>query len=136
MKDSKVVSERIQLFGAEKDIGLPKCNITAEAEISGDKADVTLKTDKFARNVLVESDLTEGNFSDNFMDIIPGEDVKLTVKAKEGVTAQALKESLTYTTVGNIENNHSKLYGRWTQFRIKMIPINFITWIGRAIGID
>ena len=58
------------------------------------------------------------------------------VKAKEGVTAQALKESLTYTTVGNIENNHSKLYGRWTQFRIKMIPINFITWIGRAIGID
>ena len=92
MKDSKVVSERIQLFGAEKDIGLPKCNITAEAEISGDKADVTLKTDKFARNVLVESDLTEGNFSDNFMDIIPGEDVKLTVKAKEGVTAQALKD--------------------------------------------
>lgn len=136
LKDSKVVSERIQLFGAEKDIELPKCNITAEAEIMGDKVEITLSADKFARNVLVESDLTEGNFSDNFMDIIPGEEVKLTVKVQEGVTAQALKESLTYTTVGNIENNYSKLYGRWTQFRIKMIPINFITWIGRALGID
>lgn len=131
----KVISERVQLFGAEKDVNLPECSISAETKIENGEAFVTVKSDKFARHVLIESDLTEGNFSDNFFDIIPGEEVTLKVKAKEGVSAEEINESLTFETVGNIKDNNTKLYGKWMQLKILLIPINFVTWLGRLMGI-
>lgn len=135
IRGGEVISERIHLFTAEKYANLPEAEIKSEVELVGEEARVTLKSDKFARHVMVESELTRGNFSDNFMDILPGEPRILTVKAAEGATAESIKNSLKFTSVSNIKNNKSILYGRWTQFKIKMIPINFVTWIGHVLGI-
>ena len=103
LKDGgEVVSQRTLLFGKEKNLDLPQCEFASSVEVKGDAAYVTIRSDRFARAVLIESDLLEGNFSDNFMDVFPGEPVTVTVGAN-GADAGAIRASLRFACVNNVE---------------------------------
>jgi len=100
--ENNVISERALLFDREKRLDLPRCEFTSSVEVKNDVAYITIQSDKFARAVFVESDLTAGNFSDNFVDLFPGEPVTLTVNAGS-LKADDIRESLRFTAVNNIE---------------------------------
>jgi len=107
LKDGdEVISERTLLSDKEKNLDLPRCAFTAQVQVKEDVAYITIQSDKFARHVLLESELTAGDFSDNFIDLFPGEPVTLTVNAN-GASAEAIQASLRFITVGNIET-HSR----------------------------
>lgn len=129
LRDSKTVSERILLFLPEKKLELPACHFGVQAEIKDGAAHITIKSDLFARSVYVESPYANGNFSDNFIDILPGESVTLQVPVTQDATAEAVIKSLVVKTISGVTDTYSSLKSAWTRFKILMIPINFGQWI-------
>lgn len=68
-------------FAEPKDLNLPEAKVSLEAEKSGEDFVITLNSDKLAKNVfLYLEDVYEGykRFSDNYFDLIPGKEVKIT----------------------------------------------------------
>jgi len=127
LKDGdEVLSERTLLFDKEKNLNLPRCEFTPDVEIRGGVAHITVRSDSFARAVFVESNLASGNFSENFVDMFPGEPVTLTVDAN-GASAADIQASLCFTTVGNIES-HSPARCALERLRAFVVPAHFASW--------
>jgi len=122
-----VVSERTVLFGREKDLALPRCAFTSRVRVEGGTAYVTIQSDKFARGVFVESELAAGEFSDNFIDLFPGEPVTLAVKVN-GAGAKEMQDSLRFTTVGNIEA-HGRARSNLRRLRHWAYPAHLASWL-------
>ena len=132
LKDGEeVISARTLLFGKEKDLDLPRCSFAAKVEVRDDVARITLRSDKFARAAYIESELLDGDLSDNFFDFFPGEPVTITASAN-GNAAEDIRASLRVQTVGNIRDTYSRAWceskrraflcrpsqaGRWIVFR-------------------
>ena len=95
---------------------------------------MTVSSDTFARSLLIDSPLFDGNLTDNFFDLLPGERVTVTGPVKAGVTAAELRRSLVLRSVGNITEVKSKLNSQLKALGVKMIPINFVNWVYRAIA--
>ena len=129
LRDGKVISSRIALFGPEKRLQLPKCDYGISAQIAEGEATVTIKSDLFARSVFLYSPYASGNFSDNFLDILPGGSITVTVPVKEGVTLDSFLSSLSIKSIADITDVKSALTGALTRLKILLIPINFGNWI-------
>ena len=127
LKDGdEIISQCTHLSGREKNLDLPRCQFTSKVEVRDGVAYITVESDKFARHVFVESDLANGNFSDNFMDLFPGEPVVLTVNAN-GMSEEEIQASLRFTTVGNIET-HSRARSNLKRLGIWAFPAHFGSW--------
>ena len=129
IRDGVVLSSRVALFGPEKKLQLPKCSYGVSAQIEGNEAQVTIKSDLFARSVFLYSPCAVGNFSDNFVDILPGGSMTVTVPVPEGTTADKFLDSLTVKSVSDVTDVQSAVSGAFTRFKILMIPINFANWV-------
>ena len=128
LKDGgEVISERVLLFGKEKNLALPRCEFTSKTEVKDGVAYITVESDKFARAVYIESDLTSGNFSDNFVDMFPGEPVTFTVDAA-GADAEAIQAGLRFLTIGNIDS-HSPARCALERLRAFSPPAHFASWV-------
>lgn len=129
IRDGAVLSSRVTLFGPEKKLQLPKCSYGLSAQIADSVAHVTIKSDLFARSVFLYSPCAIGNFSDNFVDILPGGSVTITVPVREGTTPEGFLNSLTVKSVSDVTDVQSAFSGALTRLKILMIPINFANWI-------
>ncbi|MCL1952721.1 MAG: hypothetical protein FWF60_07830, partial [Oscillospiraceae bacterium] len=128
LKDGKeLISQRTLLFDKEKNLNLPRCAFTSKVEVRDGIAYITVQSGKFARHVFVESELTRGDFSDNFVDIFPDAPVTLTADAN-GADADAIRAGLRLTTVGNIENVYSKARCALKRLRIWAFPAHAGSW--------
>jgi beta-mannosidase len=63
----------------------------------GEGFDITVKTDKLAKNIYLQIADEEGFFSDNYFDLLPGETVSINLKTK--ISEEKLKEVLTLRTL-------------------------------------
>ncbi len=61
-----------------KELKLPDPGITYSVSDFADRYAVTLKAERLAKNVFVSSDLP-GNFSENYFDLLPGEEKTITL---------------------------------------------------------
>lgn len=129
LRDGTLISSRITLFAPEKKLQLPKCNYGISAQIGDGRATVTIKSDLFARSVFLYSPCASGNFSDNFLDILPGGSITVTVPVKDDVTPDSFLGSLTVKSIADITDVKSALTGVLTRLKILLIPINFGNWI-------
>lgn len=66
-------------FNGFKSLNLPAVEVAARIEEAEGGYDVTLSSDRFARAVFLSLDGIDNFFSDNYFDIIPGEDVTIRV---------------------------------------------------------
>ena len=135
LKDGgQIISTRTLLGGREKDIGLPACSFQAKVEVKDGMAYITARSDCFARSVMIESDLTVGDFSDNYIDFFPGESITVTADAN-GASAEEIRRSLRFLTVGNIKNTYSKAQCARMRLRIFLRPINVGKWLVYRSGL-
>lgn len=132
--DGTPVSRKTVLFEKERDCRLPNCKYDFDVCVEGGRANVTVCAGTFARSLFVDSPLITGNLTDNFFDLLPGERVTLTGPVREGATAEELRKSLILRSVGNITEVKSKLNGQLQALGVKLIPINFVNWIYRAVA--
>jgi beta-mannosidase len=99
INNEKIISENILYFADPKYLDLPVPDISYNISGSSNKFEITLKTDKLARNVVLETREKDAVFSDNALDMIPGRDITLFVTYMG--TRQELMEDLIISTLVN-----------------------------------
>jgi len=81
-KGEEIISGNIYYFNSPKYLNLPTPKIETSYKKIKEGTDILLKTDKLAKNVYLSSE-TEGFFSDNYFDLLPGETKKIKFSTKE-----------------------------------------------------
>ncbi|WP_282298649.1 glycoside hydrolase family 2 protein [Stenotrophomonas sp. PS02289] len=93
----QVVSRQVAYFAAAKDMRLPKAKIVSRWVREGDDTVLELRSAQLARGVWVAFDGFDAVLDDNALDLVPGEAVRIRVKADQ--SAKALADALRVRSV-------------------------------------
>ena len=81
----ETVAESIYYFAYPKDQKLPAARISIRSKwLKSGQLELTLKTDRLARDVFVEIPLQGVRFSDNFFDLLPGQSKRIVLTSPTG----------------------------------------------------
>ena len=94
---TKVLADNLLYLTAFKNLKLPKPNISLSTVEHKDYVEITLQTDKLAKNVFVVTD-SEDNFSDNFFDMLPNTKKTICVD-KKGIDVKTFEANLKVMTL-------------------------------------
>lgn len=83
-KNGVTLADDVFYFAYPKDQKLPEANIETSVRRRGDAIEMTLKTDKLARDIFVEVPVQGVRFTDNFFDLLPEQRKKITITSPEG----------------------------------------------------
>ena len=75
--ENQALSENLLYFTSPKELMLEKPNISTKVSEATEGYTIELSSDKLAKGVWLSTS-TEGEFSDNYFDIIPGETIRVT----------------------------------------------------------
>lgn len=128
-RDQELVNRKTYLPKAEKHLHLPKAEYTLDAEIKGDTAYIYLKSDKYMRLVRVESDSNTMPFSDNYFDLLPGEEVCLTQNIPSDLDVNQYLSGLSVQCIQNLEPKGSRLSDALKRLKILLNPVNLGSYI-------
>ncbi len=82
IENSAVISSNTLYFKPIKDVQLPKPEVKFEINSADGGYEITLNTNKLAKNLYMTIGDEEGFFSDNYFDLIPGQPVKVKLETK------------------------------------------------------
>lgn len=82
IENGKVVSGNSLYFRPIKDVLLPKPEVKFNIEAAEGGFEITLDTQKLAKNLYMTIGDEEGFFSDNYFDLLPGQEVKVKLESK------------------------------------------------------
>ncbi len=122
-EDGVETAKKFFLFDEEKNLTIPKAAIKTEKKIIGDKVEITLTADKYARLVRLESASVK-NFSDNCFDLLPGETKTVTIAVGEEMSAQSLLESISVISLCDIPTRKITFGERVSQVKMMISPMN------------
>jgi len=97
VENAKVIAKNVYYFRPVKELNLPKPMVRYEMHKVEDGYQITLQSDKLAKNLFMTLGDEEGFFSDNYFDLLPGE--KIQVYLKTSVSDEKLKESFKIQTL-------------------------------------
>lgn len=83
-KNGAALADEVFYFAYPKDQKLPEARIETSVKKRGEAIEMTLKTDKLARDIFIEIPVQGVRFSDNFFDLLPGQRKKITITSPEG----------------------------------------------------
>jgi len=92
-----VIDSDYHYFTKVKDLALPDPGINLDIQETPDSYAVVIYSENLSKNLFLTSTNTEVQFSDNFMDILPGQSVKLVCTKTIGL--EEFKRGLKYLTV-------------------------------------
>ncbi len=95
--DKKVVDTDYHYFTKVKNLELLNPGINLDIQETSDNYSVTIHSKNLAKNLFLSSTNSEVQFSDNFMDILPGQSV--TVTCPKTIGFEEFKRGLKYLTV-------------------------------------
>lgn len=83
-KNGAALADEVFYFAYPKDQKFPEARIETSVKKRGEAIEMTLKTDKLARDIFIEVPVQGVRFSDNFFDLLPGQRKKITITSPEG----------------------------------------------------
>jgi beta-mannosidase len=89
--DGKNVSSNLIYFAPAKQVHLPQAQIAADISREGDAFVVRLKSPVLARSVYISFGDADANFSDNYLDLLPGEPTEIRVTSAASLDALKAK---------------------------------------------
>ena len=94
----KQISRNLYFFTTMKDVQLPQPEIKASIESSGEGYRVTVLSSQLARDVYLSFGDLDAKFSDNYIDLLPGETAQIEIKSKAPLDQlrQAMKVTSLY----------------------------------------
>jgi beta-mannosidase len=92
-----VISSNTLFFKPIKDVNLPKPQVKYELAATDGGFEISLTTDKLAKNLYMTIGDEEGFFSDNYFDLIPGQPVKVKLDTK--VSLEKLQQIFALKTI-------------------------------------
>jgi len=96
---TRVLSRQVVYFAAAKDMQLPKAQIDSRWTQDGDEVVLELRSAQLARGVWVEFEGMDATLDDNAIDLVPGEPVRINVKAGAGI--ETLRNALRMRSVAD-----------------------------------
>lgn len=117
-------TSKTYLFEPEKKLELPEAKIAMEKGIADGKITVKLKADKFARLVRVESSLSSLPFSDNFFDLLAGEEKTVTMKLDDAFSPEEQLKSITVMSLCDVPTREITMKERISQIKMMLSPTN------------
>jgi len=97
IENDAVISTNMLYFNPIKDVLLPKPEVKFEINAAQGGFEITLITDKLAKNLYMTIGDEEGFFSDNYFDLIPGQPVKVNLGTQ--MTREKLQEVFAIQTL-------------------------------------
>jgi len=82
VESDAVQADALFYFRRVKDLSLPKPNVDVAFAPVEDGFDITLKTDRLAKNCYLTLGDDDGFFEDNYFDLLPGKEVAVHLKTK------------------------------------------------------
>ena len=93
-KEANLLSENTLYFDKVKNLNLPDPGLLWSVDKKDGDFLVTVTTKNLAKNVYLRADETEGQFSDNYFDMLPGEEKTVVMEQLRGVSQNDLKNNL------------------------------------------
>lgn len=121
-ENGELLSEKTYLFDVEKNLALTKPELTMSSEIIDGKIAVTVTSDRFARLVRVQSELSTNPLSDNYFDLLPGESKTVTMDIDEKFNTEALRKNFTLMCANAIEPKSTAIYDLKERLRVAATP--------------
>ena len=131
-KDGCLMMQKVILLDKEKNLALPNARISKRIEIMDGVVKIHLKADKFARLVCLYSDVQAEAFSDNFFDLLPGQEYTVTMPIKENADVKSVAESIRVFSLCDIEREKNIIKITGNKARVLSSPINIANIIIRA----
>lgn len=128
-KNGKLINEKTYLFKPEKELRLEKPNLSLKAQVKENKILLTVKSDRFARLVRVESSLSTLPFSDNYFDLLAGESRTVTIAVDEKIDIRQQLDSFSLMCANFVEAKSSRLYDFKERVRVFIKPDNVAQWV-------
>lgn len=97
IENENVISKNSLFFKPFKELKIENPKVSFEIAGAAGGFDITVKTDKLAKNVYLQIGDEEGFFSDNYFDLLPGESVIIHLQTE--LSEEKLKEVLTLRTL-------------------------------------
>jgi beta-mannosidase len=95
----RVASRNLYFFDKMKDVVLPKAEIKADITSVGNGYRVTLQSAQLARDVYLSFGDLDANFSDNYVDLLPGDSVQIEVSSKSSL--DQLRQAMKVTSLSD-----------------------------------
>lgn len=99
-KGGKELSEEVHFFRPVKELALPQTQVKCKVKQADGRYEVTLFSDKLAKDVFVQIPIQGARFSDNFFDLLPGETKRITITSplikkgdKPNITLKHVRET-------------------------------------------
>ena len=124
IKAGKPTLQKVVLLDKEKNLKLPKAQISVNFEQSGNLLKINLKSDKFARLVRLESDTTSEPFSDNYFDLMAGEIKQVTIEIPEGMSSEEFQNGINIMSLSDVKKDKNKVKVLKNKIKIFTSPIN------------
>ena len=127
LANGEVINTKTLLFKYEKYLNLQKANVSVKAEVADGVITYRLNTDKFARLVRLHDKVSTLPFSDNWFDLIPGEEKVVSMPYYEGF-AESNLECFSST---DVEPKGSRLYDLMVKGKFILNPVNLAIYLGQ-----
>ncbi len=99
--DDEVYSSNIIYFNPLKDLDFPDPQLKQKISEGEGGYDLTFTTVNLAKNIYISADGVEGFFSDNFFDLLPGEEKTIRFNTSDKVSVDELKDILRVVTLAD-----------------------------------
>ncbi len=127
--DGKTEDTRLYLLVPDKKAALPHAKISRKAALENGMLTVTLRSDCFARYVFIDSALLTASFSDNYFDLEPGREYRITVPAGD-IPLSELERSLEIVSLSDVEPAGTEKDDKKVMRQMFFKDKNFITCLG------
>lgn len=128
--DGEIVrDEKCWLLVPDKAARLPRVQIDVKCSVEGGTAEITLKSPVYARYVSLENDVVSAPWSDNFFDLLPGEEKIITAALPAGTTAEEFSQCLKIRSFTDVKAKNGRFMDRLLQLQMIFKKKNYLTWL-------
>lgn len=128
LSDESGVRDRKQwLLVPDREASLPACDVDFDIKETDGLAVCTFRSDVYARYVYLESRYVDAPWSDNFFDLLPGEEKTVTVRMPYGITEDTLRADLSIKTLSDVTPKGSPADDRRLRLKLAAMPVNAIS---------
>ena len=117
------------MFKPEKKLALPDPELSLDITVAGGVATIKVKAKKYARYVKLFAAGISEPFSDNYFDLVAGEEKVITLPVPEDMTADKARKIISVTSIAGIKPKQSKFADFIFRMKIRLIPINIANWV-------
>ena len=111
---------------------LPKTRLSYDISLDGNTVNLDIKSSDYARFAEIRLKGYSAMLSDNYFDMLPNQNKRVSFELPKGETLESIKEKISMRSLCDIERKHSALRDKIDKSIIFWNPINLANYIART----